>query len=101
MEPTAWIAVVGLSVGVLVHIVSTVWWAAKITTILSTLQANVADMASEVKASRQIYISREEVAKALAVAEKEKDSMWKRIDSMREDLSALRELIARNHSDHK
>lgn len=98
MDSTTLISMLALTVGVLGHIISTVWWAAKITTILGALQTTIADIALEVRAARHTYVTKEDVSRAFGIAEKEKDSMWDRIDSLRDDFSELRESVAKNNN---
>ena len=81
MEVTA--AWVGIILVVLAHIVSTVWWAAKVSTLLVLVQETLSDLSVEMKAVNKTYVSKEDFSRERAVDEKEHQALWKNIDEIK------------------
>lgn len=77
----AWI---GIAIIVLVHVVSTVWWASKVSTLLDVVQRDLNLVMVEFKLSRNIYITKEESASIAALQQKEMSAVWKKLDKLPE-----------------
>ena len=78
-----WVSVsVTLAIFVISHIIITVWWAAKVSTILNIVQSELKELIVEFKLSRDIYFTKVEAQRELAITEKEHKVMWKRIDEL-------------------
>lgn len=77
---TSWIAIIGLGLGMVGHLVATVWWASKITTTLEIVRANVTDMASDGKE----YATKEEVAEKMISRDQQITAIWKKVDYLSE-----------------
>lgn len=73
---------VGITLVILTHIIATVWWAAKISTLLSMTQTSLESLALEMKAVNKTYVSKEDFAKEMVTKDKEITAMWKRIDEI-------------------
>ena len=85
MPSAAWIAIiVTLTIFVVTHIVITVWWASRVDTLLSVVQSNLEKLVMELKSFHVMFVTREEAARELAIAEKEQKAMWKKIDELHE-----------------
>jgi len=82
MPVSAWGAIATLSIFVLSNIGLMIYWSAKISTLLSVLQIQLSDVVSELKSMRTIYVTREEVAREVAINDKERNAMWKKIDAL-------------------
>ena len=85
MMDIAWVSVsITLAIFVISHIVITVWWASKVNTLLDVVQIELKELIHEFKATRAMYVSKEELAARIALSDKEHQAMWKRIDSMKQ-----------------
>ena len=82
MTAAAWGAIAALALFVLTHLGSTIYWAAKITTILSRLEKDFDNLTVELRAMKSSYVSKEEFAYRIAQSDKEHHAMWKRIDEL-------------------
>lgn len=69
-------SLVGLSIAVIGHAFATIWWAAKVTYTLESIQKNMSEIKSDLKAE---IIERDVQIKAL----------WKRQDELREKIITL------------
>ncbi len=83
MDSALWIGIIGIALVILAHVVTTVWWAAKITTILTIAQTSLESLATEMKAVNKTYVSKEDFSRELAIKDKEIAAMWKRIDEIK------------------
>lgn len=84
MPVAAWIgAIVTIALFVLAHIGLTIWWASRVNTLLEIVQAELKEIVDEFKASRSCYVSKEELGRDRALAEKENQAIWKRIDELK------------------
>lgn len=77
---------VTLFVFVVSHIVITVWWASRVTTLLVLVQKELDQIVGELRTGRQVYFTRDEAVRERTVAEKEHDAMWRRIDELKASL---------------
>lgn len=85
MPDVAWVGVtITIIIAVCSHIVASVWWAARITTILEVLQKNAGDVASEMKAMRMTLATKEDLSREVAILSKEQEAIWKNIDKLKE-----------------
>lgn len=84
MDTANIIALAGLGIGLLGHMCATIWWAAKITTLLGQAQIELRDMASEMKAVNKTYVTKEEYAKDQGHTEKRLDAVWAKVDKLTE-----------------
>lgn len=76
----SWVAIVSLGVGLIVHLVSTVWWASKITTTLEIVRNNVKEMLIDGKQ----YATKEELAEKLTSRDQQITAIWKKVDYLTE-----------------
>lgn len=74
------IALVTLGIGLISHIVTTVWWASKITTILESAQKSLIELSVDMKAVNKTYVSKEDFAREMGHMEKRIDAAWEKID---------------------
>ena len=85
MPSAAWISiVVALFIFVVGHIITTVWWASRINTLLDIVQTDLHDVITELKTMKAVFVSKEEISRELALDEKEKCAIWKNIDELKE-----------------
>ena len=75
-----WIA---LGVGVLVHLIATVVWATRLSTILEMLTKQVDKLSSKIDNMDKEYIDRKEFETEKLSIEKDLNSIWKHIDDLR------------------
>lgn len=78
------VAILSFGVMVLIHVVSTVWWASKVNTTLQIVVKDVGDLVVELKAMKDTYVKKEDFAKAVSDGNRHRDSMWKKIDDLRD-----------------
>lgn len=76
----SWVAIVGLGVGLMGHLVATVWWASKITTTLDNVNKNVDNMICDNKE----YATKIELAEKLAIRDQQTTALWKKVDYLAE-----------------
>ena len=84
MELGNTIALAAVGIGLIGHMVATVWWASRITTILGQAQLELRDMSIEMKAVNKTYITKEEYAKDQGQSEKRLDAVWIKVDKLME-----------------
>ena len=82
MPVSAWGAIVTLSVFVLSNIGLMIYWSARISTLLGVVQIQLSDVVLELKSMRTIYVTKEEAAREVAINDKERTAMWKKIDAL-------------------
>ena len=73
-----------LAIAIIGHIVATVWWAARITTILSLAQTSLAEITADIRAHKLNSVTKEDMARELAISEKEHKAIWKNIDELKD-----------------
>ena len=78
------IALITLGLGLTGHIVTTVWWASRITTILEASSRSLMELSIEMKAVSKTYVTKEEFSKDLSHVEKKIDAAWIKIDKLTE-----------------
>ena len=71
-----------LSIFVLTNVLASVWWASKINTLLGIVQSKLDEIVIELKASHEVYFTKAEALRELAIAEKEHRALWKRFDEI-------------------
>ena len=76
-----WVAVIFT---ILIQLVGTVWWASRMNTLLSILREDFKIIMAEMMVVKTSFVSKEDNARELAIAEKEHQALWKRIDELRE-----------------
>ena len=80
-----WITVsVTVSIFIITHLCLTIWWASRITTLLSVMQERLSSVVSKMENSDLTYVKKEEHAKDLALIQKAQDAAWKKIDHIQE-----------------
>ena len=80
----AWVSIiVTLALFVLTHIVITVWWASRVNTLLDMVQGELKDIVVELKATRGLFVTKEELAYRIATSDKEHAAMWKQLDDLK------------------
>lgn len=72
-----------LAIAVLAHAASTIWWAAKVNTLLNVIQKTLLEISTELKVHKSNTLSRSELERDRAVAEKEHKALWNRIDELK------------------
>ena len=93
MPTAAWIScIVAIATFVITHIVVTVWWASRVNTLLDIVQKNLGELVSELKTVKTSFVTKEEAARELAIAEKETRAIWKKLD-------AIANLCVKNHGE--
>jgi hypothetical protein len=81
------VAIVTLAIGMLVHVVTTVWWASRITTVLERCQADITTLLADSKAISNIYVKKEDYNRDLTNLESKVDAAWSAIDELNKDES--------------
>jgi hypothetical protein len=76
------IALITLGVGLLGHIVTTVWWASKITTILENALKSLMELSIEMKAVNKTYTSKEDFSREIGRIDKSQEAMWTKVDHL-------------------
>lgn len=74
---------IGLGTAIFVHLVGTVVWATRMTTVLEMVQQTLGELHTDHKAMTKVYITKEEFAKDIGRFEKEQAAIWKHIDDLR------------------
>ena len=72
-----------LGIFVVSHICLTVWWASRVNTLLDIVQVELKEIVAELKASRGIFVSKEELAYRVSSSDKEHAALWKQIDALK------------------
>lgn len=84
MPSAAWVSIlVTLALAVLAHVIATVWWASRIDTMVGFLREHLKELIDELKATKGVYATKEEVAMKLSVFERDQKTMWLRIDELK------------------
>ena len=81
MPPGAWMV---LGMGLLAHVIASVWWASHINTLLGIQSKLLEQLAKEISLMRASYVSKEEFAYRTATSDKEHQAMWKQLDELKE-----------------
>lgn len=68
-----------LAFGLIGNVITTIWWASRITTTLDILRSAV----DELKSEKKTYATKEDVAREVGVADKEHSAIWKNIDEIK------------------
>ena len=84
MTSIAWGALVTLAVFVFSNIGALIWSVAKITAVLNILQHEVRELSSEIKAMRELYVSKEAFTYRISQSDKEHAAMWREIDRLKQ-----------------
>ena len=82
--------IVTVGIYLLTNLCVTIWWMSKVTVTLSFVQTELRDLVTESKSIKAIYMKREDVVRELATIEKEQVAIWKKIDSMQEELGGVK-----------
>lgn len=82
MTAAAWSAIAALALFVLTHLGSTIYWAAKITTILSRLEKDFDNLTVELRSMKASYVSKEEFTYRIAQSDKDHADLWKRLQEL-------------------
>lgn len=85
-------AVAGILIALFAHAAASIWWASGISTTMRFLLSEIKELKEIEKnfeASRSGYSTKEEVALALAVADKELQAAWLIIDNLKERVAIL------------
>ena len=76
------IAMLGLSIVVVAHLCSTVWWMSKITTTLDILAKSVDEIKNIIARHEATYYTKEEAAKDFAHRDAKIDAAWSKLDKL-------------------
>lgn len=79
---------IGVIVAILGHGFFSIWWASKVNTLLDVVQKDLGEMVSEMKSHKQTTFTREEAARELAICEKERTALWKKVDALTEKVNS-------------
>lgn len=79
-----WEAVEGLLVYVIGNTIGFVWWMATITEQIKTLNILVTKMSD----ADGLYARKEDVAKELALFERQQETMWTKLDKLKEKVDS-------------
>lgn len=71
--------------GLMGNIVSTVWWASKITTTLTVLTNAVNDIKTVIARHEATYFTKEEAAREFTHIKQQTDALWKKVDKIQEE----------------
>lgn len=87
------IAGIVLFLGLIAHVVSTVWWASRTTTLLESAQAAITamsnamkEMTTEIKTFGNSYAKKEDVVRELALHDKQLETMWNKFEKLKDDV---------------
>lgn len=72
-----------IGIFILCHIIASVWWASHITTMLDILQKDFAEMNANVNLMKELYVKKEDYLARIAMVDKEREALWKRIDQLK------------------
>ena len=79
-----WIAIiVTLALFVVGHLITTVWWASKVSTLLDRVQTDLRDIVTELKAVRNVYVTKDDYLQRMISTDKEHTAIWGAIDALR------------------
>ena len=84
IDPAVWVTV---AIFLLIHLIASVWWAAAITTTLKILQRDFAEMNANVSMMKELYIKKEDYNTRVAIIDREREAMWKKIDKLNEKMN--------------
>lgn len=79
MPPAGWVA---LGLGLLAHVIASVWWASHMNTLMGILINRLDDMGKELTALRSNYVSKEEFAYRIAQSDREHTEFGRRLSDM-------------------
>lgn len=74
---------ISLGVAILIHLIGTVVWATRMSTLLDVLRKTLDSLAFEMKSLHKDYVGREEFAREMAIIEKEHLAIWKNVDEVK------------------
>ena len=70
--------------GLIGNVISTVWWASRITASLDILTSAVSEIKSILAKHEATYYTKEEAAREFSHVKQQTDALWARIDKMTE-----------------
>lgn len=92
-----------LFLGLIAHVVSTVWWASRTTTLLEATQSSILamstalkEMTQEIKSFGSEYIRKEDAIREIALINKQLETMWTKYEKLKDDTEAKVELLERS-----
>ena len=74
---------IGLGMAILAHLVGTVIWATRMSTILDILRKTLEALSFEMKTLNKEYVGKEEFSREMIIFEKENAAIWKNIDEIK------------------
>jgi len=77
------ITLVAVCIGLVGHIVATVWWAATVNTTLKIVVGQVGDLVVELKSMKNLYVKKEQYSKDMALVEKNQEAIWRKLDEIK------------------
>lgn len=82
-----------LFLGLIAHVVSTVWWASRTTTLLESAQTSIIgmsnamkDMTQEIKTFGSQYSRKEDMIRELTLHDKQLETMWNKFEKLKGEL---------------
>lgn len=80
-----WVSgILTLFIFVVTNLCVSIWWASRLNTIVETLSSELKDIAIELKSSRALFATKEDLIREVTIAERERKAIWLRIDKLHE-----------------
>lgn len=76
------VAIISLTLGLVIHICTTVWWASRITTILERSQSDIRELLADTKMLSATYVKKEDYVREIAHLEKRVQDVELEIDEI-------------------
>lgn len=80
-----------LFLGLIGHIIASIWWASRITVLVEGAQISILnmanafkDMTAEIKAFGSVYARKDDVVREMTLMEKQIQVMWDKLDKLKE-----------------
>ena len=79
MPAAGWVA---LGLGLLAHVIASVWWASHMNTLMGMLIKRLEEMSKELTALRSNYVSKEEFAYRISQSDREHTEFGRRLSEI-------------------
>ena len=79
MPPAGWVA---LGLGLLAHVIASVWWASHINTLLGVLVKRMDDLSKELASLRLSYVTKEEYTFRITQSDREHGELSRRLEAV-------------------
>jgi hypothetical protein len=74
--------ITSLGIFLVLQLVTSVWWASKMNTLLTVLQREVQETLSEIKSMKSNYVTMGDCKSKCMMTDKEIEALWKRVDEI-------------------